>query len=48
MYLGGWGLSVAAGEGRGDAGEQQIEEAVEFAKNSPDPTPDQLMTDIYA
>jgi TPP-dependent pyruvate/acetoin dehydrogenase alpha subunit len=25
-----------------------IEEAVEFAKNSPDPTPDQLMTDIYA
>jgi pyruvate dehydrogenase E1 component alpha subunit len=28
--------------------EQQIEEAVEFAKNSPDPTPDQLMTDIYA
>jgi len=28
--------------------EQQIEEAVEFAQNSPDPTPDQLMTDIYA
>jgi TPP-dependent pyruvate/acetoin dehydrogenase alpha subunit len=28
--------------------EQQIEDAVEFAKNSPDPTPDQLMTDIYA
>ena len=28
--------------------EQQIDEAVEFAKNSPDPTPDQLMTDIYA
>jgi pyruvate dehydrogenase E1 component alpha subunit len=28
--------------------ETQIEEAVEFAKNSPDPTPDQLMTDIYA
>ncbi|MGI9146293.1 MAG: thiamine pyrophosphate-dependent dehydrogenase E1 component subunit alpha [Chloroflexota bacterium] len=28
--------------------EQQIEEAVEFAKNSPDPSPDQLMTDIYA
>jgi pyruvate dehydrogenase E1 component alpha subunit len=28
--------------------EAQIEEAVEFAKNSPDPTPDQLMTDIYA
>jgi pyruvate dehydrogenase E1 component alpha subunit len=28
--------------------EQQIEEAVQFAKNSPDPTPDQLMTDIYA
>ena len=26
----------------------QIEEAVEFAKNSPEPTPDQLMTDIYA
>jgi TPP-dependent pyruvate/acetoin dehydrogenase alpha subunit len=26
----------------------EIEEAVEFAKNSPDPTPDQLMTDIYA
>jgi pyruvate dehydrogenase E1 component alpha subunit len=25
-----------------------IEEAVEFAKNSPDPTVDQLMTDIYA
>lgn len=28
--------------------EAAIEEAVEFAKNSPDPTPDQLMTDIYA
>jgi pyruvate dehydrogenase E1 component alpha subunit len=28
--------------------EAQIEEAVEFAKNSPDPTVDQLMTDIYA
>jgi pyruvate dehydrogenase E1 component alpha subunit len=28
--------------------EQQIEEAVEFARNSPDPTVDQLMTDIYA
>ena len=28
--------------------EQQIEDAVEFAKNSPDPTADQLMTDIYA
>jgi TPP-dependent pyruvate/acetoin dehydrogenase alpha subunit len=28
--------------------EAEIEEAVEFAKNSPDPTPDQLMTDIYA
>ena len=32
--------------------EQQIEalidEAVDFAKNSPDPTPDQLITDIYA
>jgi pyruvate dehydrogenase E1 component alpha subunit len=27
---------------------EQIDEAVEFAKNSPDPTPDQLMTDIYA
>jgi pyruvate dehydrogenase E1 component alpha subunit len=26
----------------------QIDEAVEFAKNSPDPTPDQMMTDIYA
>jgi pyruvate dehydrogenase E1 component alpha subunit len=26
----------------------QIDEAVEFGKNSPDPTPDQLMTDIYA
>ncbi len=26
----------------------EIEEAVDFAKNSPDPTPDQLMTDIYA
>jgi acetoin:2,6-dichlorophenolindophenol oxidoreductase subunit alpha len=26
----------------------QIDEAVEFARNSPDPTPDQLMTDIYA
>jgi pyruvate dehydrogenase E1 component alpha subunit len=26
----------------------QIEEAVEFAKNSPEPTLDQLMTDIYA
>jgi TPP-dependent pyruvate/acetoin dehydrogenase alpha subunit len=25
-----------------------IEEAVEFAKSSPEPTPDQLMTDIYA
>jgi pyruvate dehydrogenase E1 component alpha subunit len=28
--------------------ESQIEDAVEFARNSPDPTPDQLMTDIYA
>jgi pyruvate dehydrogenase E1 component alpha subunit len=28
--------------------EAQIDEAVEFARNSPDPTPDQLMTDIYA
>jgi TPP-dependent pyruvate/acetoin dehydrogenase alpha subunit len=28
--------------------EAEIEEAVEFAKNSPDPTTDQLMTDIYA
>jgi len=28
--------------------EAEIEEAVEFAKNSPDPTVDQLMTDIYA
>src|SRR6185503_13589099 len=28
--------------------EAQIEEAVEFARTSPDPTPDQLMTDIYA
>jgi pyruvate dehydrogenase E1 component alpha subunit len=28
--------------------EAQIDEAVQFAKNSPDPTPDQLMTDIYA
>jgi pyruvate dehydrogenase E1 component alpha subunit len=28
--------------------ESQIEEAVEFARNSPEPTPDQLMTDIYA
>jgi pyruvate dehydrogenase E1 component alpha subunit len=28
--------------------EAQIEDAVEFAKNSPDPTKDQLMTDIYA
>src|SRR5260370_39386612 len=28
--------------------EAQIDEAVEFAKNSPDPTLDQLMTDIYA
>lgn len=28
--------------------EAQIEDAVEFAKNSPDPAPDQLMTDIYA
>jgi pyruvate dehydrogenase E1 component alpha subunit len=28
--------------------EAQIEEAVEFAKSSPDPTVDQLMTDIYA
>jgi pyruvate dehydrogenase E1 component alpha subunit len=26
----------------------EIDAAVEFAKNSPDPTPDQLMTDIYA
>jgi pyruvate dehydrogenase E1 component alpha subunit len=25
-----------------------IEEAVEFARNSPEPTADQLMTDIYA
>jgi pyruvate dehydrogenase E1 component alpha subunit len=28
--------------------EAEIDEAVEFAKTSPDPTPDQLMTDIYA
>jgi TPP-dependent pyruvate/acetoin dehydrogenase alpha subunit len=28
--------------------EGQIEEAVEFAMRSPEPTPDQLMTDIYA
>jgi pyruvate dehydrogenase E1 component alpha subunit len=28
--------------------EAQIEDAVEFAKNSPEPTVDQLMTDIYA
>src|SRR6266849_5245510 len=28
--------------------EAEIEEAVEFAKNSPDPSVDQLMTDIYA
>jgi pyruvate dehydrogenase E1 component alpha subunit len=28
--------------------EAQIDEAVEFARNSPEPTPDQLMTDIYA
>src|SRR5438552_1699367 len=28
--------------------EGEIEAAVEFAKNSPDPTVDQLMTDIYA
>jgi pyruvate dehydrogenase E1 component alpha subunit len=28
--------------------EAQIDEAVEFAKNSPEPTIDQLMTDIYA
>jgi acetoin:2,6-dichlorophenolindophenol oxidoreductase subunit alpha len=28
--------------------EAEIEAAVEFAKNSPDPTVDQLMTDIYA
>jgi pyruvate dehydrogenase E1 component alpha subunit len=28
--------------------ESQVDEAVEFAKSSPDPTPDQLMTDIYA
>jgi TPP-dependent pyruvate/acetoin dehydrogenase alpha subunit len=28
--------------------EALIDEAVEFAKNSPDPAPDQLMTDIYA
>jgi acetoin:2,6-dichlorophenolindophenol oxidoreductase subunit alpha len=28
--------------------EAQIDEAVEFARSSPDPTPDQLMTDIYA
>ncbi len=28
--------------------EAQIDEAVEFAKNSPEPTVDQLMTDIYA
>jgi TPP-dependent pyruvate/acetoin dehydrogenase alpha subunit len=28
--------------------EQQIEDAVAFARSSPDPTADQLMTDIYA
>jgi len=27
---------------------QEIEDAVEFAKSSPEPSPDQLMTDIYA
>src|SRR5215831_2591002 len=36
---------VADLERRVDA---QIDEAVEFARNSPDPSPDQLMTDIYA
>jgi pyruvate dehydrogenase E1 component alpha subunit len=28
--------------------EAEIDDAVEYARNSPDPTPDQLMTDIYA
>src|SRR5919199_3443559 len=28
--------------------EAQVDEAVEFAKSSPEPMPDQLMTDIYA
>jgi TPP-dependent pyruvate/acetoin dehydrogenase alpha subunit len=28
--------------------EQQIDEAIEFARNSPEPSVDQLMTDIYA
>jgi pyruvate dehydrogenase E1 component alpha subunit len=48
-------VAVASGLMRADEIEaleqqitQQIEDAVEFAKNSPDPTPDQLMTDIYA
>ena len=28
--------------------EAEIDAAVEFAKSSPEPSPDQLMTDIYA
>jgi pyruvate dehydrogenase E1 component alpha subunit len=36
---------VAALEQRVSA---EIDEAVEFAKSSPEPSPDQLMTDIYA
>jgi pyruvate dehydrogenase E1 component alpha subunit len=28
--------------------DRQVDEAVEFAKSSPEPAPDQLMTDIYA
>ena len=28
--------------------EQEVQEAIEFAKSSPEPSVDQLMTDIYA
>jgi pyruvate dehydrogenase E1 component alpha subunit len=41
-------MTVAEIDGLAQRIEAEIEEAVEFAKNSPDPTVDQLMTDIYA
>jgi TPP-dependent pyruvate/acetoin dehydrogenase alpha subunit len=41
-------MTVAEIDGLEQRIEAEIEEAVEFAKNSPDPTVDQLMTDIYA
>jgi pyruvate dehydrogenase E1 component alpha subunit len=41
-------LPLAEAEDLERSVEADIDDAVEFARNSPDPTPDQLMTDIYA